>query len=149
MKHLNINSPSRKVRIKCPQGVTKQHHKAECDINQIMAKFQKTGLINHINENEAKYGDVSGDDFYDSCLIIANANSMFEELPSTVRKNFDNDPGKFLKFVENPDNEGKLIEYGLANPRLENNLSPLSENLPNTTNIEPATAETEQKNNSE
>ncbi|AXL15312.1 internal scaffolding protein [Microviridae sp.] len=82
-----------------------------------MAKFQRTGLIKHINEHEPQYGDVSGDTFYDSMLIVARAKSMFEELPSTVRREFDNDPGKFLSFVENPENEGKLIEMGLANQR--------------------------------
>jgi len=39
---------------------------------------------------------------------------MFEELPSTIRAQFENNPEKFLEFVQNPDNLDKMRELGLA-----------------------------------
>ena len=32
------------------KSLTKQMHKKECDINNILAKYQKTGAITHLNE---------------------------------------------------------------------------------------------------
>ena len=40
---------------------------------------------------------------------------MFSELPSTVRKEFANNPGEFLAFVYDEKNHDKLAEMGLTN----------------------------------
>lgn len=141
VKHRNINSEPLKVQVICGKGVTKQAHRDECDINQIMARFQKTGIINHVNDYQPQYGDISGDSFQESMLIIAEANTMFEELPSSVRKEFDNNPAKFLKFVEDPDNHEKLVDMGLANQREAS--APDQQAQVETTVEENATASTE------
>ena len=39
---------------------------------------------------------------------------MFEELPSQIRKKFNNDPAQFLDFVQNENNKDALYEMGLA-----------------------------------
>ena len=41
------------------------------------------------------------------------AQDMFESLPADIRTKFGNDPGRFLDFVEDPQNEEELIELGL------------------------------------
>ena len=35
---------------------TKQSFQKECDINAIMAKYQKTGAITHFNKHQQQYG---------------------------------------------------------------------------------------------
>lgn len=95
-------------------SMTKQSHKDECDINMLMAKYQKTGLVTHINNHQPHYGDYDPVDFTEAMQTIAEGSSMFQELPSQARKYFDNDPAKFMEFVNNPDNAGKLEELGLA-----------------------------------
>ncbi|RLA51446.1 MAG: hypothetical protein DRQ98_11485 [Gammaproteobacteria bacterium] len=94
--------------------MAKQSFQAECNINNIMAKYQKTGVVDHINNHQANYGDTTSDSFHDSMNIIADANSMFEELPSKVRKYFRNDPAQFLDYVQDPNNQDNLVDMGLA-----------------------------------
>ncbi|AXL15307.1 internal scaffolding protein [Microviridae sp.] len=106
----------RHPRVKSPVGevsMTKQSFKDECNINKIMDKFQKTGAINHYASHEPTYGDATPGDLLNAQLIISNANSMFEELPSSIRKKFDNDPAKFLEFVQDERNQEEMIELGL------------------------------------
>lgn len=95
---------------------TKQSHKKECDINNIMAKYQKTGLCSHIAKYEPSYQDAPDIDYHMAMNKIAQVDEVFMELPSTVRKHFENDPGKFLEFVDDPDNVDQLREWGLCKP---------------------------------
>ena len=45
--------------------------------------------------------------------LVAESKTMFEELPSGIRKKFGNDPGTFLEFVENPANKAELQDMGV------------------------------------
>jgi len=79
-----------------------------------MAKYQKSGVIDHINKHTPQYDFCTSTDLHESLNMIQTANDMFADLPSKARKEFDNDPAKFLDFVQNPDNKGKLYELGLS-----------------------------------
>ena len=106
-------------RVYCPvtqPSMTKQSFGNECNINMIMAKFQKTGAISHYAKFAPTYGDATPVELHDALNIVADANSMFEELPSSLRKKFNNDPEQFLEFVQNPDNLEEMRKLGLANP---------------------------------
>lgn len=105
-----------------PEGVsmTRQSHAAECDINNIMKKYQKEGIITHFNKFSEQYGDATGNDFTAAMQTISKANSMFEELPSSVRNRFENEPAKFLNFVQDPENHAELQRMGLARGVPEN-----------------------------
>lgn len=94
-------------------GKTKQSFKAEADINNIMAKYQKTGLLEAVNKIQPQYGDVVGLDFQTAMEQINLAQSMFDELPSTVRKRFRNDPADFVDFVSDPANADEAERLGL------------------------------------
>jgi len=98
------------------KAMTKQSFKDECDINKIMAKFQKTGVLNHYAAHAPEYLDVPAIDYLDAQLIISSANSMFAELPSSVRKRFNNSPDQFLDFIQDPKNHEEAVKLGLANP---------------------------------
>ncbi len=100
------------------KSVTKQSFKDDCDINLIMAKFVKTGVLDHQRTHGAEYGFASSDDFRDSMEIISKAQTMFEELPSHLRNQFDNDPAEFLDFVQDPENLAEMQEMGLATKTL-------------------------------
>lgn len=110
-------SPRKRLQIKFPkQGRTKQAQKQESDINWIMEKYQKTGLISHIAKHAPAYGIYSETDFKESMDLITSAQSMFAELPSSVRNRFENDPAKLLGYLEDPENTHGL--EGLLNPAL-------------------------------
>lgn len=96
--------------------LTKQNHKTECDINHLLKRYQKTGLIDHVNKHQGNYSDISDVPTYQEAInIIHAASASFSSLPSSMRKQFDNDPAKFLEFVHNPDNLEAMYEMGLAN----------------------------------
>lgn len=94
---------------------TKQSAKDECDINQIMARYMKTGVLDFANKHQPQYADVAGIDFQ-SCLDqIQQATAMFMDLPSKLRERFNNDPGRFVDFVSDPDNLPEMRSLGLLN----------------------------------
>lgn len=107
-------SPKHRYSITFPeQGRTKQAFREECDINIIMARYIKTGVLDHTRAAVAQYLDVTGFEFEAAHQLVAGAKSMFFQLPSAIRTQFDNDPGKFLEFMENPANAAKATEMGL------------------------------------
>lgn len=126
--------------------LAQQHSKDEVDINNIMARYIKTGVIDHVARYQPQYTENTMQDYHESLNIIHKANAMFSDLPSAVRKQFDNDPAKFMDFVHNPDNHSKLREMGLTetpmSPPSDNpeQPSPLSVNEPDPPPSEPATA---------
>jgi phage internal scaffolding protein len=105
-----------RVAVATGDGLTEQHHKDETDINNIVRKYNKTGLIDHLNQFEKQYGDMTGYDYQDAMNTVAAANSMFAGLPSEIRNRFDNDPAKFINFVDDEANGSELIKMGLAKP---------------------------------
>ena len=114
-------------------SMTKQSFKDECDINKIMEKFQRTGVINHYAAYAPTYGDASPVEYLDALLVISTANEMFADLPSSVRKRFNNNPEEFLEFAQNPDNLEECRKMGLA--------PPLSETTPDKPPTKPASAD--------
>jgi len=98
---------------------TKQNFTAECDINSIMTKFEKTGVIDHVREHGASYGDFLSlpVNYQEACNQVIAAGDMFASLPSKVRKAFDNDPGDFLAAIDaaqtDPAVRDRLVKLGL------------------------------------
>jgi len=92
---------------------TMQSFGPDCDVNRIMARYQVTGAIEHFAKNQPQYGDIPAMDFREAMTAITTANSLFAELPSEIRKQFDNDPSEFLEFVQDPANEAEMIAMGL------------------------------------
>ncbi|WNK12848.1 MAG: internal scaffolding protein [Microvirus sp.] len=101
-------------------SLTRQEFADECDINTLMATYEKTGVLNHYNSNTPQYLDVSGvPDLAQAIQIVADAQTAFMTLNAETRKQFDNDPVKFVNFAENPENLDKLREWKLAPPKPE------------------------------
>jgi phage internal scaffolding protein len=106
---------------------TKQAHAQESDINYIMKKYLKTGLMEHSRNHQPDYGFATSEDFHTSMNIVTKANSMFEELPSQVRSRFENKPHKFLDFVNDESNKQEMQEMGLLDPHYQIQPSEISE----------------------
>lgn len=102
------------------ESLTKQSFKDECDINNIIRQYSQTGIFNHINERAAQgvYADLPSDLDYQSALnIIVQGREAFDTLPSSVRERFQNDPERFLSFMQDQDNQEEAIKLGLATRR--------------------------------
>ena len=98
---------------------TKQSFKKECDINVIMAKYQKTGAITHFNKHQQNYGMADGQTFQDAMNLVCEAQEMFNDLPSSIRSRFGNDPAAFLDFVQNDENADEMARMGLIEQSAE------------------------------
>lgn len=96
-----------------PFYVTEQHHKKECDINTIIKKFDKTGLLTHVSKIEQRFGDATALEFKDAMDLVVGSRQMFDELPAEIRTEFDNDPGKLIEFMDDENNRPRAIELGL------------------------------------
>lgn len=97
------------------KSLTHQSFKDECDINNIMSRYAKTGVVTHVNRFQGRYGDFSEIADYQTALgIVKNAEEMFLTLPAQIRAEFDNDPGTFIEFAENPANLDRMVQLGLA-----------------------------------
>lgn len=98
---------------------TKQEFADECDINILLARYQNSGELPNLNEREPQYLDATGYDYQTQMEFIAGAKSLFNELPSSVRNRFSNDPAQFLDFTSNPNNREEMAQMGLLKPRTE------------------------------
>lgn len=98
------------------ESMTQQQFKAECDINQVLAKFQRTNVLDHINKHGARYGDATAFDYQEALNIKIAADQVFSELPSKIRNRFNNDPAEYLAFFEDPENREEGVLLGLLEP---------------------------------
>lgn len=119
MKVLNAYSKRNRITVDCSKDkvITEQSHKQGCEINNILAKYHKTGVLEHVNKHQAQYGDATSLDFQNAMQTVINAQTMFDDLPSKLRNRFQNDPAQFLDFVQNEENIDEMIKLGLATQR--------------------------------
>lgn len=98
-------------------GLTRQEFADECDINTIMERYEKTGVVSHVNRATPVYLDTTlYKGLQASMDAFKEAEAAFLALPAKVRKEFDNDPQKFVEFAVNPDNLDQMREWELAPP---------------------------------
>ena len=96
--------------------MAQQHLGNEGCIRTIMAKYRATGELPTLIANFG-YADVSSLPTYQEALnMVCDAQEQFMELPSDLRKYFNNDPGEFLDFLNNPDNHPEAVRLGLVDP---------------------------------
>lgn len=92
---------------------TQQHFATECDINQIMGKYRKTGVLPEKLQIPA-YGDAIGMPSYQEMLDISvRAQASFDALPASLRKRFGNSPASFMDFVHDEENREEAVKLGL------------------------------------
>lgn len=92
-----------------------QHFKYETDINRIVQRAIATRDDSIFTPTQrAQFYDCSIYSDYQSALeTLADVEDDFSTLPSAVRKQFGNDPDKYVQFMSNPNNLAKAIELGL------------------------------------
>lgn len=108
---------AKRTRVTTPSGgvsMTQQNFKDECDINNILRKHKKTGLIDHVSQFNGDYADLSEPVDYQTALnIVIEAGEAFSTLPAGIRKMFNNSPQEFLEFADDENNAEKMQELGL------------------------------------
>ena len=92
-------------------GRTKQSFKDSTDINKILYQAQRTGTISHLQAHGGIYGDFSDiDDLLTAHARLERGKEVFDQLPSEIKREFDQDVGAFFRFVNDPANKDDLAK---------------------------------------
>lgn len=101
----------------CPT-LAEQHSARDTDLNYLIKRFKPDELAAYIAARNQVRPEITGHDFSQepnlqgARNIIYKLKKSFEELPEEVRMNFRNHV-EFLKFIDNPANQEKMLKLGL------------------------------------
>lgn len=111
--------PTVRTSIKFPnETMAKQSFRDETNINNIMKRYQNTGIIEHVQKVQGSYGDFSNVQEYQLSLNqVIEAQEAFEQLPAQIRKRFNNDPAHLMSFLEDDKNREEAEKLGLVTPK--------------------------------
>lgn len=99
-------------------GRTKQSFRDEVNVNTIVAKARKTGLLTYVNPRKPFYGDVSGlRSYQESLAIVRQADEMFMRMSGEIRARFSNDPYKMIAFLQDKRNLDEAVRLGMVTKR--------------------------------
>lgn len=124
-----LQKPKARPVLDCQKGVqeedkryftrTEAEHAESVDIHKMMGDNRSKILQLHNATHGGTYGDYTNEpDFRESMTAIADADSMFQTLPADLRFDFENDPGRFLEFVQDEENRSEIEAYGLSTAHL-------------------------------
>lgn len=98
-------------------SLAQQHFAEEVDINNIMSRLMKTGLLADslgISNRQAIFGDFSsGESFTEHMIRVTKVTQAFSELPAELRGRFNNDPAMCIDFMSGPANLEECVKLGL------------------------------------
>ena len=113
----DMDLASDKHGLKCDDpSLTQQQFKEESDINTIVDRFMKSGVM-PTPTNMPQYMDYEGVfDFQSAMNTVRQADENFMRMDAKIRARFNNSPQEFLEFFGNPENTDEAIRLGLAIP---------------------------------
>jgi phage internal scaffolding protein len=119
-KDIRIQSVYRRERpavtvYECKPRPAQQQFKQAANINCIMERFNKTGVLGSgraTNTTKPQYGDFSNSNMsmIDMQNRVLQAQASFQMLPAKIRKRFNGNPSEFYAFMENMDENRKEAE---------------------------------------
>lgn len=102
--------------VKHPEGgrvMTKQSDALATDVNAIIKKWITHGVAPMVS-GRPTYGDFTNvGDYHGAMNKVLEAQNQFNALPSAVRAHVENDPGKFLELIFDPNRTDELESLGL------------------------------------
>lgn len=94
--------------------LTEQHHVSKVNINNIIDRYNRSGMLPQLVGSKPMFGDFSsGDDYHDACDKVIKAQNAFMSLPAKVRSRFKNDPENLFEFLSDENNRKEAVELGL------------------------------------
>lgn len=114
----DVDQVSNETGLRCDDpSLTQQQFKEEADINTIVDRFLKSGVL-PTAVNMPQYVDYEGVfDFQSAMNVVRQADENFMRLDAKVRARFNNSPQEFLEFFANPENAEEAVRLGLAIPK--------------------------------
>lgn len=140
MKKIIKDNKTGRVRVQTineEKSLTQQQFKDQVEINNIIARYNKTGQWPEGLDRNSVFADVSEiTDYKDSLEKVMKAQDAFGLLPGEIRNRFANDPAKLLEFIQDPRNYAEGVELGIFErkpPVPDANANP-NTTIPTTTN---------------
>jgi phage internal scaffolding protein len=101
--------------LKCVDAsLTQQSFAEEADINTIVNRFLKSGVLPDA-VRMPQYVDYEGVfDFQSAMNVVRQADENFMRMDAKVRARFHNSPQEFLEFFADPANREEAVRLGLA-----------------------------------
>lgn len=94
-----------------------QSMEEESNINTIVRRFGISGELPG-GFDMPQSGDFTGiPDFHTAMNLVRKAQEEFVRVPAEVRARFNNDPGRFMEFFDDPANYDEALRLGLVNAR--------------------------------
>lgn len=111
-------------------GLTEQSHKDDCDLNNIIARYVRSGVPITINEKE--FVDLTQMvDYQTAFNTVKTAQDLFMSLSADIRKTFEHSPAKLLAAIQDPSKKDMLIELGILEaPRVQTGVPSKGEDKP-------------------
>lgn len=97
-------------------GRTRQSFAKDADINNIMRKYNKTGILGDPSapKKPMYFGDFSNvGDFQEHLDMVMDAQDRFDHLSADIRNKFANDPAKLIDFCNDKANYDEAVKLGL------------------------------------
>lgn len=99
-------------------GFTVQSDAKDADINVIVARLLKGGMVPPTLGGEPFFGDVSEiGNLADCLMVVQKADRLFMSFPANIRERFDNSPEEFVSFLSDEKNRSEAEELGIIAKR--------------------------------
>lgn len=95
---------------------TKQSMSENLDVNNIIKRYKKTGILQRATDFEGIYGDFTTYDLREAIEKVRDAEKLFMEVPSKIRNQFENNAAAFIDFATNPANRQQMVDWNMADP---------------------------------
>jgi len=90
-------------------GAAKQEFKDDADINRIIAKYRRTGVLDQASQAPVFGEDVGFKTYADAFETLERAREQFLRLPPEIRLELGNDPGRY-KELSSEDSVRRLLD---------------------------------------
>jgi phage internal scaffolding protein len=96
-----------------------QHFRDEVDVNNIIARYNKTGLLPLRRSTIGEFRDdlVNSLTYQEALDVVSKSEEKFAELPANIRSRFKNDPAQFLQFISDDNNAQEAYKLGLLSEK--------------------------------
>lgn len=93
--------------------LTDQSYKNDADVNVLVERWKKTGVL--AEKSQKQFVDLTHlpSSFEEAHDLVQHAWSLFNDLPAVIRKKMGNDPANLEEFLNDPENQRILEDYGL------------------------------------
>lgn len=97
---------------------TQPQHADSCSVEHILKRHAQGHDISHLYKRNGVFSDVSQVPSYQEALdYVQYVKTQFEQIDPYLRDKFNNDPDAMFKFMNDPSNYDKCVEYGLFEKR--------------------------------